>query len=129
METLYKNKVLSPVFQVVWSLMHYNKDILKHYTKNTHKDTLSASKWLFFIYIHIYILGTFSTRKMGRCLSQTCRRENILCTMFMFMKFSFKIFSKKEFKKAAKNQWKSRNNMPVLRNPKIPTLRPKKYSN
>ena len=59
METLYKNKVLSPVFQVVWSLMHYNKDILKHYTKNTHKDTLSASKWLFFIYIHIYTRHIF----------------------------------------------------------------------
>lgn len=40
---------------------------------------------------------------MGRCLSQTCRRENILCTTFMFMKFSLKIFSKRNSKKQPRN--------------------------
>ena len=41
----------------------------------------------------------------------------------------FEDFFKKEFKKAAKKRWKSRNNMQVLGNPKIPIMQPKKYSN
>ena len=41
----------------------------------------------------------------------------------------FEDFFKKEFKKAAKKRWKSRNNMQILGNLKIPIMQPKKYSN
>ena len=106
--------------------MHYNKDILKHYTKNTHKDTLSASKWLFFIYIHT---RQIFHQEDGKVLVSDMQEREYFMYYVSVYEILFEDFFKKEFKKAAKKRWKSRNNMQILGNLKIPIMQPKKYSN